>query len=415
MNITYGSYAKDWTPMRLKAAVALCTNGIWGAEPDGGDLDMVCVRVADFDRQRLRIDPSSYTRRKIDLPKDDRRIIRNGDLIIEKSGGGEKQLVGAVALYDRDEPVVCSNFCARIKVKPGVDSRYLNFVFSSLYDGRLNYSAIKQTTGIQNLDSEEYFQEKLRFPPTPQQTRIADFLDHETARIDELIAKEERLLKLLDEKCTALISHAVTKGLDPNAELKDSGVEWFGKIPKGWEVKKLKYVFRFLDFKRRPISSAIRGELAKEYPYYGASGIIDYVDDYIFDEPLILVAEDGANLFSRSSPLAFMATGKYWVNNHAHILKPLDGMVSYWSAVLAQIVYDPWISGSAQPKLTGESLGTIPLSFPPSDERVAIEQYLNAQSARFDTLKTKINEAINLLHEKRTALISAAVTGKITI
>ena len=101
--------------------------------------------------------------------------------------------------------------------------------------------------------------------------------------------------------------------------MKDSGVEWLGEIPVHWEVKTLKHVFANLDNRRIPLSGEERAAMAKEYPYY------------LFDEPLILVAEDGANLCSRSTPLAFVATGKYWVNNHAHILKPHDGMVSHWA------------------------------------------------------------------------------------
>ena len=186
-------------------------------------------------------------------------------------------------------------------------------------------------------------------------------------------------------------------------------------LPEEWLWASFEEIVENFDGQRVPVSRTERAKRNGDFPYYGASGIIDSIDGYLFDGNYLLIAEDGANLLSRSTPIDFEASGKFWVNNHAHILKPLDGMVSYWSAVLAQIVYDPWISGSAQPKLTGESLGTIPLSFPPGDERVAIEQYLNAQSARFDVLKTKINEAIALLREKRTALISAAVTGKIKV
>lgn len=155
--------------------------------------------------------------------------------------------------------------------------------------------------------------------------------------------------------------------------------------------------------------------MVKEYPYYGASGVIDHVEDYLFDEPLILVAEDGANLYSRSTPLAFVATGKYWVNNHAHILKPLDGDVSYWAQVLSSIVLDPWISGSAQPKLTGENLGSVPLPVLPLPERRAIAALLDRETERIDALLAKVREAIDRLKELRTALISAAVTGKIDV
>ena len=155
--------------------------------------------------------------------------------------------------------------------------------------------------------------------------------------------------------------------------------------------------------------------MEKNYPYYGASGIIDRVEGFLFDEPLILVAEDGANLYSRSTPLAFVATGQYWVNNHAHILSPHDDLVEYWVHVLASIVFDPWISGSAQPKLTLESLGTIPIPIPPLSERVVIHARVDARIARLDLLIATIKNAIEHLRELRTALIAAAVTGKIDV
>ena len=255
----------------------------------------------------------------------------------------------------------------------------------------------------------------LATPPLDEQRAIAAFLDRETAKIDALVAKKERLIELLQEKRTALITQAVTCGLDPNVPMRDSGVEWLGEIPAHWDVKPAKRMFVNLDHRRIPLSSEERRRMAKEYPYYGASGVIDHVEDYLFDEPLVLVAEDGANLFSRSTPLAFVATGKYWVNNHAHILRPRDGMVNYWSHVLASVVFDPWITGSAQPKLTGENLGTIPLPIPPPEEREAILLAVEKGAGAIEALMSMIRDAIDRLKELRTALISAAVTGKIDV
>ncbi|HNQ88443.1 MAG TPA: restriction endonuclease subunit S [Verrucomicrobiota bacterium] len=268
---------------------------------------------------------------------------------------------------------------------------------------------------VPSLNEKEAGEIAVGVPPAVEQHSIASFLDRETAKIDALVAKKERLIELLQEKRTALISHAVTQGLNPDAPKKDSGIPWLGRIPAHWEVKRLKFLFFNLDSRRRPLSGEERATMEKEYPYYGASGIIDRVEDYIFDEPLILVAEDGANLFSRSTPLAFPASGKYWVNNHAHILKPMDGMVDYWSQVLATVVYDPWISGSAQPKLTSENLGTIPLSVPPIRERKEILGFLDSETAKLDALTAKVRAAIERLQEYRTALISAAVTGQIDV
>lgn len=193
-------------------------------------------------------------------------------------------------------------------------------------------------------------------------------------------------------------------------KMKDSGVKWIGAIPHHWQVRKLKHWVRFLNHRRIPISSENRAELTKEYPYYGASGIIDYVNDYIFDQPHILIAEDGANLLSRSSPLAFLATGKYWVNNHAHILKPISGNLSYWVARLETISYVPFVTGSAQPKLTIENLASIEFAAPSPEEQDRIGVYLDRKTAQIDTLIAKKQRLIELLQEKRQALISRAVT-----
>ena len=197
---------------------------------------------------------------------------------------------------------------------------------------------------------------------------------------------------------------------------KDSGVEWLGEVPEHWVIGKVKYVTENLDKKRIPLSAEERGHQQGEYPYYGASGIIDHIDDYIFDEDHILFGEDGANLLIRSTPLAFIATGKYWVNNHAHILKPLDGLNEFWVMCLENVDITPFVSGSAQPKLTAESLGNIKLPFPPNKcERESIATFLDKETAKIDTLIEKATAFANLLKERRTALISAAVTGKIDV
>ncbi len=268
----------------------------------------------------------------------------------------------------------------------------------------------------QSLNFEELKKLKFLLPPISEQTTIADFLDRETAKIDTLIGKQERLIELLQEKRQALISHAVTKGLDPNVKMKDSGVAWLGKVPEHWTVSALKYNLTNLDYKRIPVNATERESMSGTYPYYGASGIIDYINDYIFDIKTILIGEDGANLIMRSTPLAFIAEGQYWVNNHAHILLPNDGNHEFWVYVLNNIDIAPFVSGSAQPKLTAETLGNLLLAYPPtSTERKQIADYLDTQTSKIDTLIKNANQAIKLLKERRTALISAAVTGKIDV
>lgn len=176
----------------------------------------------------------------------------------------------------------------------------------------------------------------------------------------------------------------------------DSGVEWIGKMPAHWEVKRVKDELSSLDYKRIPLSAEVRGKMTEQsYDYYGASGVIDKVEDYIFNESTILIGEDGANLYSRSSPLAFIATGKYWVNNHAHILKPKRGNIHFFCYLLEAFDYTTLISGSAQPKLTAGQLNRILLMVPTPLEQVIIANYL-------DTKTTQIDRQIDLLSKKST-------------
>jgi len=194
-------------------------------------------------------------------------------------------------------------------------------------------------------------------------------------------------------------------------EYVDSNISSIPKIPSHWITGKVKYVTESLDNIRIPLSAEERGEKQGHYPYYGASGVIDHVDDYLFDEDTILFGEDGANLVARSTPLAFLAKGKYWVNNHAHILKTKDGVNDYWVMCLENIDVTTVVSGAAQPKLTAEALGNLQIVYPLNIlERRQIANFLDHETAKIDTLIEKQQQLIKLLKEKRQAVISHAVT-----
>jgi type I restriction enzyme, S subunit len=183
-----------------------------------------------------------------------------------------------------------------------------------------------------------------------------------------------------------------------------------------WEVKKLKYVFDSKNTIRVPLNAEERGNMEnKIYDYYGASGVIDFVDNYLFDEETILIGEDGANLLTRSKRLAFIARGKYWVNNHAHILKPKNGNIEYLCELLELIDYTEYVSGSAQPKLTQEALMSINIFEPPIEEQNLIFNFLKMEFTRIDTIISKAEQEITLLKEYKTALISEVVTGKVKV
>ena len=208
-----GNVPAHWEVRRLKDSVSDSINGVWGAEPNGLD-DLPCVRVADFDRQRFRVRMDKPTLRAIAPHERRRRILKSGDLLLEKSGGGDRQPVGVMMLYDHDLPAVCSNFIARLSVSVGFDPVFLTFLHSTLYAIRLNTRSIKQTTGIQNLDSSAYLGETVSFPPLPEQTAIAAHLDEATAAIDAAIDTARRQTEFMREYRASLIAHVVTGKLD---------------------------------------------------------------------------------------------------------------------------------------------------------------------------------------------------------
>jgi type I restriction enzyme, S subunit len=256
----------------------------------------------------------------------------------------------------------------------------------------------------------------LPLPPKEEQDQIVRYLDSKSVKINKFIKNKKRLIELLKEQKQAVINQAVTKGLDPDAKMKPSGVEWLGDVPEGWDCKALKHVVRCLNSKRIPLNAVERGSMKmRKYDYYGASGVIDKVDDYIFDEDLILIAEDGANLILRNLPLAIIAKGKYWVNNHAHILKPYNNHIQYIAYYLETINYEPWISGAAQPKLTKDRLMSIKVAMPSFDVQESIVNQIENKIQTIDHTIDRIKKEIDLITEYRTSLISAVVTGKVDV
>lgn len=182
-----------------------------------------------------------------------------------------------------------------------------------------------------------------------------------------------------------------------------------GPIPEDWEVKRLGEICTFLDSQRIPIKDADRAKLRGKYPYYGASGIIDYVNDYIFDDDLILLGEDGANIINRSTPLAFLVSGKVWVNNHAHVLKVKDQYNRYFICnYLETLTYDKYNTGTAQPKLNREICENIPVLTPNKNEQDKISVLLQL----WDTAIEKQTALIEKLTLRKRGLMQQLLTGK---
>ena len=197
------------------------------------------------------------------------------------------------------------------------------------------------------LTDEAFLGAPFPLPPLPEQTAIVRYLGHVDERIRRYVSGKQKLIRLLEEEKQAVINQAVTGKVDvctgqPYPAYKPSGVEWLGDVPAHWKVSRVKTEFLSLNHRRVPLSAVERGGMReRRYDYYGASGVIDKVDGYLFDDELLLIAEDGANLVLRNLPLAITASGKFWVNNHAHILKPRRGNLEYLAIVMEGLNYTP--------------------------------------------------------------------------
>lgn len=403
-----GDVPEHWAVDQLKWTFAGSENGTWGEEPDG-IRDVICVRVADFDRCRFRTVISNPTMRAIEPEGREMRILRNGDLLLEKSGGGELQPVGVVVLFDHHLQAVCSNFVSRLRVRPGWDSRFLTYLNAHLYSSRVNIRSIKQTTGIQNLDSEAYLHETIAYPRLDEQRAIAVFLDQETERIDTLIAKKERQIELLQEKRSALISHAVTKGLNPDAKMKDSGIEWLGAIPQHWEIKPLKRVATFQRGHDLTQQQANQGDI----PVISSSGYIGYHDQYRAIGPGLVTGRYGTigKFYYVEGKFWPMNTTLYCVNNWANNVRFLWYLVQNISQIFLLNS-----AKSAVPGVDRNDLHPVLVAIPPSvQEQESIAHFLDTRMQMLDTMANQIQKSIELLAEYRMSLISATVTGKIDI
>jgi len=197
--------------------------------------------------------------------------------------------------------------------------------------------------------------------------------------------------------------------LKPYPEYKNLGVQWFGEIPEGWEVHKIKNLTENLDGKRIPISAEEREE--GKIPYYGATCVLDYVKDFIFNEELLLVGEDGAPFFEPFKNVAYIINGKAWVNNHAHVLRVIGNNSIKWLYHYLNVYdYGTVIKGSTRDKLNQDQLSNMFVTKPSIEEQTAIANFLDKNTAKIDKLIKKDKKLIGLLKEKRAALINHAVT-----
>jgi len=241
-----------------------------------------------------------------------------------------------------------------------------------------------------------------------EQRTIASFLDRETARIDELVAKKERLIELLQERRTALITHAVTKGLDSTVAMKDSGVEWIGEIPAHWEVKALRHAVLFQRGYDLPSDAREEGTV----PVVSSSGVSSIHSQAIATAPGIVTGRYG------TIGTFHLLSEDYWPLNTTLYSIDLNGneprFLRYMLTHLSPL-FTLNSMKSAVPGVDRNDIHPLATAVPPIDEQYEIADFLDHETARIDALAAKVREAIDRLKEYRTALISAAVIGKIDV
>lgn len=228
------------------------------------------------------------------------------------------------------------------------------------------------------------------------------------------LSEQRRIVAILDETFAGIATvKANTEKNLRNAREVFEGYRRSAFHNRSWKVASLDSIATNLDSRRIPIAKSDRK--AGSYPYYGASGIVDYVADYIFEGDALLVSEDGANLLARSTPIAFSVSGKYWVNNHAHILQ-FDDMQTqrFIEFYLESIPLDDYVTGAAQPKLTQKALNSIPIPLPPtSKEREKVVAKIEALQAETRHLESLATRKLAALDELKQSLLQRAFSGQL--
>lgn len=352
----------------------------------------------------------------------------NGEYPILGSGGvfgksiqflhrGPSVLLGRKGTIDKprfvNEPFWTVDTAYYTDIQPNIHPRLFYFLTTTINFDLYKYGSAVPSMTQQDLGHIPFAISK----DFQEQTQIASFLDKKTAQIDKLINEKEKLLKLLAEKRTAIITQAVTKGLpaeerakaglDPNVEIKDSGIDWLGKIPKHWNTLKLRYLGRM-----KSGDGITSLDIKKEgnYPVYGGNGLRGYYESYTHEGEYVLIGRQGALCGNIN-----YVNGKFWASEHAVVVTKSDKVDLYWLGELLRIMnLNQYSVSAAQPGLAIDRIQNLYIPLPPLTEQIKISRFLKEKSIQ-SSVDSKIQESIYQLKEYREALITAAVTGQIDV
>ena len=356
-------------------------------------------------------------------------MLRKGDVIVTKDSESWDDIAVSAYVPSDLDGVLCGYHLAHIHpYSTLIDGEYL---FRSFSAHGINDQFRVAATGITRYGLGKYWLDNAFFPvpPIDEQHAIKTFLNRETAKIDALIEKKEKLIGLLQEKQNALITHAVTKGLAPNVPMKDSGVEWLGEIPAHWEVKRVKRLFRVFNGST-PKSSEPNywdGDITWVTPddlgTLSSTEILQtsrYITKSGYNSCGTTLVPKGSLVLSTRAPIGHLAIAglDLCTNQGCRCLvfnNTLDHKYYYYQLDAARSELESWGQGSTFKELGKSHLEYIHLIEPPYPEQNDITAYLDRETAKIDALITKTRETIEKLKEYRIALISAAVTGKIDV
>ena len=288
-----------------------------------------------------------------------------------------------------------------------IDPNYLNFL---LRTDRYVFEYRKLSKGIQEsrmrLYDDYFLAMKVVVPSLQEQQLISKYLDKKTKQVDSLVEKTQKKIELLKEQRTSLINQCVTKGLDPNVEMKDSGVEWIGEIPMSWGLIRLKYLFSLEGGKDPKLVESEDGR----YPILGTGGEISRSQDFLYDKPTLLLGRKG------TIDKPFLVSEPFWVSDVMYYTVQKTEMTpDYLLKLFNLIPFGFYKYGSTQPSMSRKDYESMYFPSPNQEERQAITNYLNEESLIIDYLIENETKRISLLKEYRQSLISSVVTGKVRI
>lgn len=356
----------------------------------------------------------------VDCP---RVLLEKGDLVIPARGAS----IGAVKYVSSPSTSTQTTISCK-KLSNKVYPRYIFHWLKAMRNELFFYDE----TAIPQLTVEQVSSNPTLLPPLHEQQAIADFLDRETARIDDLIKKQEQLIELLDEKRVSLINQAVTKGLDPNVPVKDSGIPWLGEVPAHWEVKKIRFITESIKTGKTPSSTESKYYDCGDIPWYGPSSLASAsinVGDPVKLITKEAISENAAKLFPSNAvfitgigaSLGRVGVLKYGGScNQQLLVAVLNSNICFhdffaYQALSISKVFLDRAQFTTMPIMNQSELADYEFKLPPPSEQKAIVSYLNSETAKLDQLKEKANKCIELLKEYKTSLISSAVTGKIDV